>query len=113
MGAAGGAAAGASIGLVGGPVGAGAIIGGGLGAANAYIMQEAASDNSQIYYGTDPAHEDFGARRIKVADGPPPDYPDIPAHSSYFDPELDPGAARNIALIVAGQGHKTTTQEHR
>ncbi|MEV4972598.1 alpha/beta hydrolase [Streptomyces scopuliridis] len=111
----GGASAGASLGLVGGPISgiAGGVVGGVAGGVAGYMSSE---DESQLWFGTDPAHEDFGAKRFKVDDGPRP-YIDgqgpTPAHSNYFDPERDPMSAQNIALIVAGRSDQITTQEPR
>jgi hypothetical protein len=80
------------------------------------LVGDALAPESQIYYGTDPAHEEFGARRFRVADGPPPfrslDDP-VPAHSNYLDPVEDPRSAGNIALIVAGRSEEITPQEYR
>lgn len=95
----------------GGPPGATA-----LGAVAGYFLGDAVTDKNQIYYGTDPANEDFGARRFKVGDGPPTHFDggiQTPAHSNYFDPERDEESALNIAMIVAGDGHRVTRQEHR
>ncbi|MER7515281.1 alpha/beta hydrolase [Streptomyces sp. NPDC126499] len=81
-----------------------------------FAAGNAVAPESKIYYGTDPAHEEFGARRFKVDDGPPAfrsaDDP-TPAHSNYFDPTTDDESARNIAKIVAGRSDQITTQEYR
>lgn len=110
MGALGGASVGAAL---GGPVGA--AVGGAGGAAVAYFAQDAQTEKSEIWFGTDPAHEDFGARRFRVEDGPRPvlDMGGVTAHSNYFDPDKDEESADNIALIVTGQGRLVTGQEHR
>ncbi|MEU0956568.1 alpha/beta hydrolase [Streptomyces niveus] len=110
MGALGGASAGA---VLGGPVGA--AVGGAGGAAVAYFAQDAQTEKSEIWFGTDPAHEDFGARRFRVEDGPRPvlDMGGVKAHSNYFDPDKDEESADNIALIVTGQGRLVSGQEHR
>ncbi|MET4927397.1 hypothetical protein P3L51_34405, partial [Streptomyces sp. PSRA5] len=65
--------------------------------------------------GTDPAHEDFGARRFRVEDGPRPvmDMGGVQAHSNYFDPDRDEVAARNVAKIVAGRGRNISMQDPR
>ncbi|MFD5745990.1 alpha/beta hydrolase [Streptomyces sp. NPDC127033] len=110
----GGGSVGGSLGLVGGPFGglAGAAVGGVLGGIAGYSSSE---EESQIWFGTDPAHADFGATRFKVDDGPRPfvggEGP-TPAHSNYFNPEKDPESADNIAKIVAGRDD-LTIQEHR
>ncbi|MEU5436511.1 alpha/beta hydrolase [Streptomyces sp. NPDC020719] len=84
----------------------------------------------KLYFGTDPASHEFGARRFATGDGPElidrgklvssvvdgnlelPS-PDVSAHSHYFDPEKDSVSAVNIARIVAGQGSKIITEEPR
>ncbi|MFE2939112.1 alpha/beta hydrolase [Streptomyces sp. NPDC059255] len=110
----GGGSVGGSLGLVGGPFGglAGAAVGGVLGGIAGYNSSE---EESQIWFGADPAHADFGATRFKVDDGPRP-FVDgegpTPAHSNYFNPEKDPESADNIAKIVAGRDD-LTIQEHR
>ncbi|MEV7684088.1 alpha/beta hydrolase [Streptomyces sp. NPDC088341] len=100
-----GAVSGAVVGAaVGGPLGAAA---GGLGgAAAAFFAQDAQADDREIWFGTDPAHEDFGARRFKVDDGPVPIVGGeglTPAHSNYFNPKKDSVSADNIAKIVSGE----------
>ncbi|MFF2526690.1 alpha/beta hydrolase [Streptomyces liangshanensis] len=109
-----GAMSGAVVGgAVGGPVGA--VVGGVGGGAAAYFAQDAQADDREIWYGTDPAHEAFGARRFRVADGPRPiaDMGGVDAHTRYFDPKKDEESADNIALIVAGRSSEITTQERR
>ncbi|WP_381796674.1 alpha/beta hydrolase [Streptomyces niveus] len=110
MGALGGASAGA---VLGGPVGA--AVGGAGGAAVAYFAQDAQTEKSEIWFGTDPAHEDFGARRFRVEDGPRPvlDMGGVKAHTNYFDPDRDEVSARNVAKIVAGRGQGISMQEPR
>ncbi|MFJ7997246.1 alpha/beta hydrolase [Streptomyces sp. NPDC096310] len=114
-GTAGGASAGLVLGLgMGGPAGGliGAAAGGVVGGIAGFSSSE---DESQIWFGTDPAHKDFGATRFKVDDGARP-FVDgqgaTPAHSNYFNPLKDPESADNIAKIVAGQDG-LTVQEHR
>ncbi|MEV0775529.1 alpha/beta hydrolase [Streptomyces sp. NPDC050428] len=99
MGALGGASVGAAL---GGPVGA--AVGGVGGATMAYFAQDAQTEESEVWFGTDPAHEDFGARRFRVDDGPRPirDMGGVDAHSNYFDPGKDVTSADNIARIVVG-----------
>ncbi|MFJ9829124.1 alpha/beta hydrolase [Streptomyces sp. NPDC101160] len=118
----GGVAGGLAGGMFGQPFGrgpAGVVVGGFLGAAGgAYGGYSAANDESQLWFGTDPAHEEFGARRFKTADGPLPlvggEGP-IDAHSNYFNPlpGKDPVSANNIALIVSGHSNDITTEEPR
>ncbi|MFD9485910.1 alpha/beta hydrolase [Streptomyces sp. NPDC059991] len=82
----------------------------------------------ELYFGTDPASHEFGAKRFATGDGPTildPDKlnklkggdlenpVDVSAHSHYFDPDQDRESARNIAKIVAGQGQQIHTQEPR
>ncbi|PVE08606.1 alpha/beta hydrolase [Streptomyces scopuliridis] len=109
-----GAASGAVVGAaLGGPVGAAAgAVGGG---AAAYFAQDAQADGREIWYGTDPAHEAFGAQRFRVEDGPRPvrDGGGFAAHANYFNPDADEESADNIALIVAGRGSEISTQERR
>ncbi|WP_328582966.1 alpha/beta hydrolase [Streptomyces sp. NBC_00370] len=109
-----GAMGGAMIGsVVGGPVGAG--VGGAMGGAAAFLAQDAQADDREIWYGTDPAHEAFGARRFRVGDGPRPiaDMGGFAAHSGYFEEAKDEESAQNIAKIVAGRSHKISIQEPR
>ncbi|MFD3923137.1 alpha/beta hydrolase [Streptomyces sp. NPDC058595] len=110
MGALGGASAGA---VLGGPVGA--AVGGAGGATVAYFAQDAQTEKSEIWFGTDPAHEDFGATRFRVEDGPRPvlDMGGVKAHTNYFDPDRDEVSARNVAKIVAGRGQNISMQEPR
>ncbi|MEU1075147.1 MULTISPECIES: alpha/beta hydrolase [unclassified Streptomyces] len=90
-----------------------------LGAFTGYEVGDAVSDDSQIYFGTDPASAEFGAKRFTVADGPPVvdaghlSIGDIGAHSNYFNPDKDADSADNIAKIVAGRGSEISTQEPR
>lgn len=115
-GAVGGGSAGAVLGLgVGGPIGGliggvgGAVAGGFAG----YTAQDAQTDPSKIYFGTDPAHKDFGANRFLVSDGPTLIEEPMQAHSNYFDPAKDLASAHNIARIVAGQSDAITLQQPR
>ncbi|MCM2393127.1 alpha/beta hydrolase [Streptomyces albipurpureus] len=101
---------GAQLGLTGPPLAAP------IGAAAGYALGDAATDENQIYYGTDPAHRDFGAHRFKVDDGPPVHFDggvQTPAHSNYFNPDRDDESVRNIAKIIVGDGDAITKQEHR
>ncbi|WP_369384196.1 alpha/beta hydrolase [Streptomyces sp. cg36] len=79
----------------------------------------------QLYFGTDPASHEFGARRFATGDGPfiidadklkdldIGHSVDFDAHSHYFTPDKDRVSARNIALVVAGQGDAISTQDPR
>lgn len=97
------------------------LISGLAGSFTGYEVGDAVTDESQIYFGTDPANHEFGARRFATGDGPPlfdvdPSHlklGDIEAHSNYFNPEKDRQSADNIARIVAGRADKITTQEPR
>ncbi|RCH66028.1 hypothetical protein DT019_24730 [Streptomyces sp. SDr-06] len=109
----GGGAVGALEGLVS-PVPGGSLLGAAAGALDGYIIGNAASDPSQIYFGTDPANHTFGAHRFQVGDGPRPfidGQGPVPAHSNYFDD--DPVSAANIAAVVAGKPRLVTSQEPR
>ncbi|AQU67875.1 alpha/beta hydrolase [Streptomyces niveus] len=110
MGALGGASAGA---VLGGPVGA--AVGGAGGAAVAYFAQDAQTEKSEIWFGTDPAHEDFGARRFRVEDGPRPvlDMGGVKAHTNYFNPQKDVTSSDNIARIVVGDYEDVQLDRHR
>ncbi|EST25437.1 alpha/beta hydrolase [Streptomyces niveus] len=110
MGALGGASVGAAL---GGPVGA--AVGGAGGATMAYFAQDAQTEESEIWFGTDPAHEDFGARRFRVDEGRRPvlDMGGVDAHSNYFDPGKDVTSADNIARIVVGDYRDVQLDGHR
>ncbi|MYU52238.1 MULTISPECIES: alpha/beta hydrolase [Streptomyces] len=76
--------------LLGGPIG--------------YGVGSLMSDDNELWFGVDPASEDFGARRFKVDAGPRPFIDGqgaTPAHSHYFDPEVDPVSAANVSAVVA------------
>ncbi|APU41930.1 alpha/beta hydrolase [Streptomyces sp. TN58] len=113
-----GAVAGGLAGSVLGPLGmvGGAIVGGAGGAVHGLVMGDALTDESQIYFGTDPAHKNFGGNRFKVDDGPLPvmegDGP-MDAHSNYFNPDKDLDSASNIARIVSGHAEDISTEEPR
>ncbi|MFI0978855.1 alpha/beta hydrolase [Streptomyces sp. NPDC021093] len=111
-GAAGGGSAGAVLGLSLGPVGG--LLGGVGGAVAGGIAGYAAQDDpSKIYFGTDPAHKDFGANRFRVDDGPTFSEDPMQAHSNYFDPDEDKYSPHNIARVVVGQGETVTRQQPR
>ncbi|MFF2409335.1 alpha/beta hydrolase [Streptomyces sp. NPDC058092] len=86
-----------------------------VGAGMGYLLGDAGTRESQIYYGTDPAHAEFGAQRFRVDDGPRPliDGGPVDAHSNYFNPEKDEKSARNVAKVVSGHGGRISTQEYR
>jgi hypothetical protein len=90
-------------------------VAGAVGAGVGYLLGDAGTRESQIYYGTDPARAEFGAQRIRVDDGPRPfvDGGPVDAHSNYFDPEKDEESARNLAKVVSGNGERVSTQEYR
>jgi hypothetical protein len=105
--------------------GVGAVIAGPLGPIGAaagllagevagYNLPDLPGGEGQIWFGMDPAQEQFGATRFKVNDGPLPfqdsDDP-TPAHSDYFDE--DPESERNIAKIIVGRGDEVERQEYR
>ncbi|WP_406201746.1 alpha/beta hydrolase family protein [Streptomyces europaeiscabiei] len=76
-------------------------------------------EDNELWFGKDPASQDFGANRFSALPGPSLiSFPNVldsdltmQAHSNYFTPgdegtppeEKDPVSARNIAAIVAGQ----------
>ncbi|QIB43213.1 alpha/beta hydrolase [Streptomyces aureoverticillatus] len=100
--------------FLGGLIGsaAGAIGGGNLG----YRLGDAFSDPDEIWFGTDPASKDFGARRFLVDDGARPIIDGqgaTPAHSNYFNPEKDLTSANNIAKIVAGESDRIKVERWR
>ncbi|MCI3226800.1 alpha/beta hydrolase [Streptomyces sp. NP-1717] len=85
------------------------------GAAVAYLAQDAQTEKSEIWFGTDPAHEDFGATRFRVEDGPRPvlDMGGVTAHTNYFNPRKDVTSADNIARIVVGDYEAVQLDGHR
>lgn len=115
-GAVGGASAGAVLGLgMGGPIGAGVggLAGGVVGGFAGYSAQDAQTDPSQIYFGTDPAHKDFGGTRFLVDDGKPLIPGGVDAHSNYFSPTKDQMSADNIANIVVGKTDEISLERPR
>ncbi|MFB4422997.1 alpha/beta hydrolase [Streptomyces sp. QL37] len=73
-------------------------------------------EDDDLWFGKDPASDEFGARRFRVDDGPGlagSSGPTIAAHSLYFDPKRDAAASSNIALIAAGRSDKISNQEYR
>ncbi|MEW1660623.1 alpha/beta hydrolase [Streptomyces sp. NPDC093707] len=88
----------------------------GLGGAIGYGVGSLMSDDNELWFGTDPASEEFGARRFKVDAGPRP-FVDgqgpTPAHSNYFDPGVDPTSAANISAVVANRPDLVTPEAGR
>ncbi|WP_404956998.1 alpha/beta hydrolase [Streptomyces sp. 147326] len=118
VGAGAGAVAGGVAGSVLGPLGSvgGALIGGAAGGVHGFLVGDAVTDDSQNYFGTDPARREFGAKRFLVDDGPLPvieGQGPMDAHSNYFNPNKDAMSADNIALVVSGKSDKIVTEEHR
>ncbi|MEE4489238.1 alpha/beta hydrolase [Streptomyces sp. BE230] len=117
-GAAGGASAGFALGMSAGPLGAvvGGAVGGVAGGAAGYAAQDAQSEESDVWFGTDPAHRDFGANRFAVSDGPrllEQGHSPTEAHSNYFDPAKDQMSADNIARIVTGKSGEIERERPR
>ncbi|MET8925582.1 alpha/beta hydrolase [Streptomyces sp. NPDC004623] len=117
-GAAGGASAGFVLGASLGPAGAvvGGAVGGAAGGAAGYFAQGAQSRESDVWFGTDPAHQDFGASRFRVSDGPEPlqrGHGLGEAHSNYFNPAKDQMSADNISRIVAGKSGEIVRERNR
>ncbi|MEW2605425.1 alpha/beta hydrolase [[Kitasatospora] papulosa] len=117
-GAAGGASAGFVLGASLGPAGAvvGGAVGGAAGGAAGYFAQGAQSRESDVWFGTDPAHQDFGASRFRVSDGPEPlqrGHGLVEAHSNYFNPAKDQMSADNISRIVAGKSGEIVRERNR
>ncbi|MER6105361.1 alpha/beta hydrolase [Streptomyces sp. NPDC001832] len=117
-GAAGGGSAGFVLGAgIAGPPGA--VIGGGAGAIvggiGGYMAQNAQTDPSEHWFGTDPASRDFGATRFMVDDGSTivEDRGEMSAHSNYFNPDKDQASADNIAKIVVGKSGKIILETPR
>ncbi|MFD9601858.1 alpha/beta hydrolase [Streptomyces sp. NPDC059970] len=97
----------------------GAVIGGGAGAIvggiGGYMAQDAQTDPSERWFGTDPASKDFGATRFMVDDGATiiEDRGEMSAHSNYFNPMKDQDSADNIAKIVVGKSGKISLETPR
>ncbi|WP_097984537.1 alpha/beta hydrolase [Streptomyces sp. f150] len=73
------------------------------------LVDLANGGDADLWFGTDPASEEFGGRRFGADDGPPligPGRITSDAHSQYFDPELDSTSSGSIALIAAGRGEE-------
>ncbi|MFF6935160.1 MULTISPECIES: alpha/beta hydrolase [unclassified Streptomyces] len=117
-GAAGGASAGFVLGSAVGPGGAvvGGALGGVAGGAAGYFAQDAQSKESDVWFGTDPAHHDFGANRFKVSEGPEPfqrGHAPVEAHSNYFHPTKDQMSSDNISRIVSGKSEQVVPERPR
>ncbi|WP_405928859.1 alpha/beta hydrolase family protein [Streptomyces griseus] len=87
------------------------------GPAAAYVFGDLADrGDDDVWFGSDPASEAFGARRFEVGDGPPligTGKLTIDAHSEYFDPEIDRTSVENMALITAGRADRIKREELR
>ncbi|MCL6291144.1 MULTISPECIES: alpha/beta hydrolase [Streptomyces] len=87
------------------------------GPAAAYVFGDLADrGDDDVWFGSDPASEAFGARRFEVGDGPPligTGKLTIDAHSEYFDPEIDRASVENMALITAGHADRIKREEPR
>lgn len=70
-------------------------------------------NDNEIWFGRDPASESFGGQRFGVDDGLPLFEGGFDAHSNYFDPDIDPESAENIAHIVTGNGERISREEPR
>ncbi|TXS67056.1 alpha/beta hydrolase [Streptomyces sp. sk2.1] len=81
------------------------------------VFGAVAAGSHDNWFGVDPASQEFGAIRMESGDGPLPLWLSgkgpTPAHSGYFDPERNPSAADNIAMIVAGRSGSITTEAPR
>lgn len=91
-------------------------IGHALGPVGSVAVDLANRSDTDLWFGRDPASEEFGGRRFGVDDGPPligPGGVSSDAHSQYFDPELDSSSAGSIALIAAGRGHMVNQEQAR
>ncbi|MGW0854096.1 alpha/beta hydrolase [Streptomyces sp. NPDC002690] len=71
--------------------------------------------DDDLWFGKDPASEEFGAHRFPVAAGQPLIGLGgvAPAHSNYFDPAMDRASANNIALISVGRAREVKNEEYR
>ncbi|PZT75602.1 alpha/beta hydrolase [Streptomyces sp. AC1-42W] len=88
-----------------------------LGPAGGKLLGYAADPgDDDLWFGRDPAGEEFGARRFAVDDGPwmlSGGRPNADAHARYFDPSRDALSANSIALIAAGRASELNAEEHR
>ncbi|MEW1632270.1 alpha/beta hydrolase [Streptomyces sp. NPDC089173] len=93
-----------------------AAAGSALGPAGSLAVDVVHPGDDDLWFGRDPASEDFGARRFSVDAGPPligPGRISLGAHSQYFDPNLDSASADSIAMVVAGRGHQVKQESAR
>ncbi|MFJ5868390.1 alpha/beta hydrolase [Streptomyces parvus] len=93
-----------------------AAAGSALGEAGSLAVDAVHQGDGGLWFGEDPASEEFGARRFAADPGPPLiglGRPTIDAHSQYFDPKLDSASADSIAMVVAGNGHKVKQESAR
>ncbi|MFD3742369.1 alpha/beta hydrolase [Streptomyces sp. NPDC058629] len=87
-----------------------------LGPAGSLAVDVVHSGDDDLWFGKDPASEDFGARRFVADPGPPLiglGRLSLGAHSQYFDPKLDSASADSIAMVVAGRGHQVNQESGR
>ncbi|MER5636350.1 alpha/beta hydrolase [Kitasatospora sp. NPDC002227] len=92
----------------------GALAANGLGGPLGGRIYDVGGGGNQIYFGTDPASQEFGANRFKVADGPSLSFE---SHSNYMEkPRGDTGTQEsviNIGQIVTGNYNRVTGQVQR
>ncbi|MFE7335171.1 alpha/beta hydrolase [Streptomyces griseus] len=91
-------------------------VGSALGPAGSLAVDAVHRGDDGLWFGRDPASEEFGARRFAADPGPPLvglNRVSIDAHSQYFDPELDSASADSIAMVVAGAGHRVKREDAR
>jgi len=87
-----------------------------LGPAGSLAVDVVHPGDDDLWFGKDPASEDFGARRFAVDPGPPLiglGRVTLDAHSQYFNPKLDSASADSIAMVVAGRGHQVKQESGR
>ncbi|MFD3972348.1 alpha/beta hydrolase [Streptomyces cyaneofuscatus] len=87
-----------------------------LGPAGSLALDVVHPGDDDLWFGKDPASEDFGARRFVADPGPPLiglGGVSLDAHSQYFDPKLDSASADSIAMVVAGRGHQVKQEGGR
>ncbi|MFD3650308.1 alpha/beta hydrolase [Streptomyces cyaneofuscatus] len=87
-----------------------------LGPAGSLAVDVVHPGDDDLWFGKDPASEDFGARRFAVDPGPPLiglGRVTLDAHSQYLNPKLDSASADSIAMVVAGRGHQVKQEGGR
>ncbi|WP_237329512.1 alpha/beta hydrolase [Streptomyces sp. CBMAI 2042] len=87
-----------------------------LGPAGSLAVDVVHPGDDDLWFGKDPASEDFGGRRFAVDPGPPLiglGRVTLDAHSQYFNPKLDSASADSIAMVVAGRGHQVKQEGGR